>query len=112
MKLSEWFPLTHDAVDIAVRREMGAYVLNQSERDARTVHYVGRDDKNVHRRLKEHVSDGKYTYFRITHVPTVKECYELECLLYHRYRPTLDNEIHPDRPKGTSYTCPAFLCLN
>lgn len=109
MKLSEWFPLTHDAVDIAASREMGAYVLSQSEGDARTVHYVGRDDKDVHRRPGEHVSDGNY-HFRFANVPTVKHGYELECRLYHRFLPTLDNEIRPRAPDGIPVRCPDPEC--
>ena len=111
MGLSKWYPLTQEAVDIAVQREIGAYALSRSDGDARTIHYVGRDDKNVRRRLGEHVSDGKYGYFRFTHVGTVKEGYELECRLYHHFRP-VDNKKHPDVPDGIPLRCPKRDCPN
>ncbi|MCY4002680.1 MAG: hypothetical protein OXF33_03100 [Rhodospirillales bacterium] len=109
MLLSEWFPLSHEAVDLAVRREIGAYALSKSDEIFKEIRYVGRDDKNVHRRLGEHVAKGKYSHFMFTNVGTIKEGYELECRLYHDYNP-VDNNIHPAAPDGTNFRCPIMFC--
>lgn len=110
MDLIEWYPLSHDVVDFAVEERIGAYTLSKSSNGLfQEVHYVGRDDDDLHRRLGEHADDDAYSYFQFAYVDTVKDGFELECRLYHNHKP-VDNKIHPAVPDGTSYRCPDVFC--
>jgi len=109
MKLSEWYPLNHEAINLVVRPEMGAYALSKCKGDDRTVHYVGRSDKDVNDRLGQYVPKKKYAYFQFTHLNTPKECFELECRLYHEHKP-VDNRKHPTHPEGMPLFCPVADC--
>jgi len=97
------FELTNAVIDIKVKKEIGAYALGYVNNNTFHVSYVGRDDDDLNRRLKEHV--GSYQHFKFRHYNTAKEAYEKECYLYHDFTPR-DNDIHPAKPDGTNYKCP------
>lgn len=110
MKLGDWHPLSQDVLDIIVKHQIGAYALSRPSNGVYPeVHYVGRDDIDIHRRLHEHDDDGNYAYCQFAHVPTVKRGYELECRPYHKLQP-VDNTHHPAIPDGTSCSCPVMYC--
>jgi hypothetical protein len=87
----------------------GVYVLDRTTSGGFTVNYVGRADDDVARRLKEHVAEGVYLYFKFDYTNSAWAAFDMECKLYHSYR-NLDNQIHPARPKGTNYSCPVAGC--
>jgi len=90
---------------------IGVYVLDKAQPGPFKVYYVGRSDTDVAKRLKTWVADGGYGYFKFRYMASAKAAYELECKIYHALSPT-DNDIHPDAPNGTSYTCPVSGCVN
>lgn len=98
------YRLTEDEVSTRVETsKMGYYVLlSRSE----VVRYVGRSDDDVRARLLDHAYAGKYYYFKFDYETSQKANFEHECNLYHDHYDTLDNKIHPDRPKGKDWQCP------
>ena len=74
------------------------------------VKYVGRSDNDVAARLRKHVGE-KYKRFKYSYASSPKTAFEKECRNYHEFGESqlLDNDIHPDRPKGASWKCP---CCN
>jgi hypothetical protein len=105
------FALTTDEVDKRVSASLGAYALGNDLAEngaALTILYVGRDDDDLNRRLKEWV--WAYKFFLYGHLATAKLNYEKECWLYHTFGGPLGrlhNKIHPARPKGlTNIECP------
>ena len=74
-----------------------------------TIHYVGRSDTDLNRRLKEHIDDP-YDHFMFSYAADAVEAYEKECVNYHDFTDSgnqLDNENHPDKPDGRSdLRCP------
>ena len=73
------------------------------------VHYIGRSDTCLHRRLKEQAAKRQWEAFAFR--PTnkfclpLKEAFDIECREYHLLKPR-DNKMHPDAPSGlTNYTC-------
>ena len=67
------------------------------------VKYVGRSDGDLRNRIKHGI--GKYSKFKFSIAKNAKEAFEKECKNYYDFEPE-DNNIHPDRPKGTNYKCP------
>lgn len=74
------------------------------------VKYVGRSDSDVAARLRKHVGE-KYKLFKYSYATSPKAAFEKECRNYHDFGESrlLDNDIHPDRPKGANWKCP---CCN
>ena len=106
--LGDSYPLTREFVSDGVDSSLpAAYALGRTKKSKFHVHYVGRVDSNLRRRLLQHV--GSYPEFKCGFYMTVEEAFEKECLLYHDFDPP-DNEIHPDRPDGTSLKCPVHGC--
>ena len=68
--------------------------------------YIGRSDSSVRRRLLQHVRDGVYDYFWVEHKRTPLDAFRRECNLYHRHIRTIDNKVHPSRPRGYRGQCP------
>jgi hypothetical protein len=90
-------------------RKVGNYWLYlTNETGESVVKYVGRSDKCLNKRLKRHVSNGKYDCFSfqysITH-PKIKNAFDIECREYHLFNDRIDNVIHPDAPRHLPYTC-------
>lgn len=110
MAFSDLLTLSNSEVDLHIRLSSpGVYLLDRTTTGGFTINYVGRADDNVARRLKEHVAKGVYKYFKYEYADSARAAFEMECKLYHSYR-NLDNEIHPARPAGTSYSCPVAGC--
>jgi len=108
--LSDLHGLSTFNIDVFVSSTSpGAYVLDRSAGGAFTAHYAGRSDDDVAGRLKQHVSDGIYKYFKFEYATNSKAAFEMECRLYHELNPP-DNDIHPAKPKGTNYVCPVLYC--
>ena len=74
------------------------------------VKYVGRSDSDVAARLRKHVGE-KYKLFKYSYATSPKAAFEKECRNYHDFGESrlLDNDIHPDRPRGANWKCP---CCN
>ena len=89
--------------------QIGVYVLGPTNDLGNVVpRCIGRsDDRPVRERICEHVHDPAYdtcTHCVVMYVESVKVGCDLECQLYHKYKPQL-NANHPDAPDGTNYTC-------
>ena len=85
--------------------EVGVYVFVDARKTPR---YVGRSDTDLGKRLSQWV--GVYERFYVEYHTSSRNAYLRECELYHQYRNTLDNEIHPATPSGTSWRCPVSGC--
>jgi len=95
---------------VVTRTSAGNYALgwtNTSDTKF-VVKYVGRADEDLNARLKQWANKSKYSQFKASYASSVKEAFEKECHNYHDFGSSekLDNEIHPDRPKGKNYECP------
>jgi hypothetical protein len=104
--------LTTALIDAHVGVGIGAYALGTKNANGGLgVRYVGRSDNDLNDRLKKWT--GKYTHFKYGHFDTVQKAFNHECKMFHDFGgvPGLDNSIHPDRPKGATYTCPYCKAL-
>ena len=82
----------------------GNYALGRVKDDGKFyVNYVGRADKDLATRLKQHA--GKYERFKYGYATSPKAAFEKECQLFHDFEPPA-NKIHPDRPDNTNWECP------
>ena len=98
------FALTGAEIDRLVTKvSPGAYALGRLNSNTFYVDRVGRSDVNLNKRLRDYV--GQYPYFKADYFPSAKAAFEKECHLFHDFQPA-DNELHPDRPKGSNWTCP------
>jgi hypothetical protein len=98
------YALANDKIDeVVTKTSAGAYALGKSEDETFYVSYVGRSDSDVNSRLKKHV--GKYKHFKYDYFSSPKAAFEKECNMYHDFS-NLDNDVHPARPAGSSWTCP------
>lgn len=79
------------------------------------VFYVGRSDKNLNKRLHDHIDEELFEkiraeniiYFDFNTAKDEKDAFQRECDDYHTFKSDfLLNKNHPDRPNGTSYQCP------
>jgi hypothetical protein len=102
-------PLTSTSIDNSVRgTSPGAYALGHVDSlSVFRVSYVGRSDSDLNARLHNHI--GVYRHFIFWIVDTKRQAFEKECQLFHEYDPP-DNDVHPARPPGTSYSCPVAIC--
>lgn len=103
------FALKRVTINSEVRRTSpGAYALTRSdESETFYVNYVGRDDKDVNDRLKDHVDN--YARFKFSYFSSPEDAYKKECKMYHDFTP-YDNKIHPAKPEGNDLNCP--VCGN
>lgn len=69
--------------------------------------YVGRSGN-----LRERIRNRGYAYYTFMHCTTLYEAYWYECALFHTYRPTLDNQIHPSRLEKGENDCPVCKTKN
>jgi hypothetical protein len=106
-------PLSAAVLELNVKGSgPGAYALGRTSTDSTTfiISYVGRSDSDLRGRLGAWV--GSYPEFKYGFLPTAKDAFLKECSLYHDFGETaLDNEVHPARPNGTSWTCPHCRAL-
>lgn len=101
------YDLTTEKIDEKITKtSAGNYALGHLNDDTFIVKYVGRADDDVNSRLKKWV--GKYKKFKFSYATSPKAAFEKECKNYHDFgeNKSLDNDIHPDRPAGTSWKCP------
>jgi hypothetical protein len=104
------FPLNSNSIDDNIlKNRCGNYVLGHADnKGTLAVMYVGRSDKNLNKRLKEHIGE-KYTMFKFSYAASENIAYYEECRIYHYYKDnnyTLDNEIHPNKREDSDVTCP------
>jgi hypothetical protein len=100
-------------IDAKVDTSIGAYALGYvNSEEVFVVKYVGRSDSDLNKRLKDWV--GSYKSFKYGHFETKKAAFERECRMFHDFGGTgsLDNDIHPARPKGTNHDCPVSACTD
>lgn len=78
-------------------KESGAFV----------VRYIGRSDRDVRTELKTQETDIG-ARFKWVEATSQHEAFELQCRLYHEFGGSivLENEEHPERPKGANWQCP------
>jgi hypothetical protein len=91
---------------LITKKSPGNYALGNVQNNSFYVKYVGRADSDVNDRLKTWV--GSYKYFKYSYASSPKAAFEKECKNYHDFGESnkLDNDIHPDRPNGSNWTCP------
>lgn len=104
------FELTHDTIEKKINKDAaGTYVLGRMIPfgDARLFvpKYVGRSVQNLRERLKDH---GGFSHFKFRLTPSGEEAFRLQCEVFHRYRSSIINRLHPSPPGSTARTCP--LC--
>lgn len=103
------YPLNRDKIDDEVTQtSAGNYAFGYvNDENIFIVQYVGRADSDVNARLKQHVGE-KYKRFKYSYATSPKAAFEKECHNYHDFggSKSLDNKIHPDRPKNSSWKCP------
>jgi hypothetical protein len=91
---------------IVTRTSPGIYALGHSKNGKFIFRYVGRSDKDVRDRLKEHVDD--YRLFKFEYASS-RRAFEKECLLWHLWggqEGLLDSKHHPERPADKDWSCP------
>ena len=110
------FALVNEEIDNNVSEgRAGVYLLLcfDPKQNSWLVRYVGRSDTDLNARLKQHCSK-KYDAFCFEYATTPLEAYYGECRYYHRYggdRNLLDNEYHPDAPKGLAEKVVCPYCI-
>jgi hypothetical protein len=101
--------LTTSNIDaVVVGTGPGAYALGATNSDGTfVISYVGRSDDDLNGRLKDWVKT-KYPEFKYGFLDSPKAAFEKECHLFHDFggTATLDNDVHPARPKGSNWKCP------
>lgn len=109
LKMNGPYLLNKDKIDeVVTETSAGIYALGYvNEKGTFIVKYVGRADSDVNARLKQHVGE-KYKQFKYSYATSPKAAFEKECRNYHDFggSKSLDNKIHPDRPKNSSWKCP------
>lgn len=107
--LSGPYTLTSENIDLFVSvLSPGAYALGRTDANGVfNVEYVGRSDTDLNSRLKNWV--GKYNQLKYGYFSPALAAFEKECHLYHDFggdKGSLNNDIHPQRPQGSNWTCP------
>ncbi len=98
--------LNTQSVNTNVNKKMGNYALGYvNDQDTFIVQYVGRSDTDIHGRLTYWANQNESKNFKYSYAKSTKEAFEKECKNYHDFNPP-KNDMHPDAPSGTSYTCP------
>ena len=104
------FDLASAKIDgVVSRKSPGNYALGYVQNGTFYVRYVGRSDTDVRNRLKQWVGKtSTYKKFKFTYASSAKAAFEKECRSYHDFggKDSLDNEVHPQRPDGTTWKCP------
>ena len=111
-----YYPLTSYSIT-KVPATVGVYYLGHIKDGKFILRYVGRDDVDIQRRLREHITaieankEPRYTYFAYLACSTTSQAYRLECKAFHLRRSEITNEIHPARPAGNvKVNCPYSHC--
>ena len=100
-----------DEIDVAVPASaVGTFALGHLDYKGRfLVQYVGRSDGDLRAVLRSKI--GAEPLFKHLTFATPKEAFEKECELFHKFQPP-GNFLHPERPKGSTWTCPYCLSVN
>lgn len=116
MNLDGPYKLNSDTINSIITKEKsGVYTLGHIKNQTFVVDYVGRSDKNLNSRLKEHIEDSRqYTHFKAKYAWSTKMAFDMECIMYHDYggKKHLDNENHPDRKNHKNWRCPICDIFN
>jgi hypothetical protein len=95
------FRLTQDILDKSVPRSAGVFALGTlSRKGSIVVTEVGRSDDDVVETLKQRI--GRHEAFVYEEAASPRQAFELECELYHQFRPT---STHP-KPDDETWVCP------
>ncbi|GAI79270.1 unnamed protein product, partial [marine sediment metagenome] len=87
----------------------GNYALGYiNDKGTFIVLYVGRSDDDLNNRLHDWTGSTKYKSFKASVAPSLKSAFEKECQNYHDFGGSekLENDYHPDRPEGKTWSCP------
>ena len=105
------YPLATQKIDeVIVNTSAGNYALGYTAEKTFYVRYVGRADSDVKGRLKKWAGKkDQYKEFKFSYASSPKAAFEKECHNFHDFGgiDKLDNDIHPDRPVGSDWKCPA-----
>jgi hypothetical protein len=98
------YDLTFDSLQNELpKSRAGVFALGHVDaRGTFRVQRVGRDERDLQERLCGMIGSG--TMFKYAIVSTAKEAFDLECDLFHKFRPP-SNIMHPDRPRGSEWKC-------
>lgn len=99
------YRLSFDAIDAAVTcKSAGVYALGHVDAQGRfCINHIGRSDVDVRSRLLDYI--GSDALFKYGYFASSQTAFEKECQLFHDISPP-GNRLHPDRPKGTMWSCP------
>jgi hypothetical protein len=96
------YRLTPDIIQSVVpRQRIGTYVLIKNGQ----IHYVGRADTDLQRRLLAHYAVSRGEYFRFQLHATVEQAYDAECAAYHALKNQVTNVAHPAQPDFKAIAC-------
>ena len=102
--------LSVDVLERAVPHRGGVFAVGHVDLAGRfRVQRVGRDDYDLRERLRGLIGSGNK--FKYTIVPNPQDAFDLECDLFHKFRPP-SNIMHPDRPRGSGWRCRHCLQLH
>ena len=105
------YEFTKEMVDRKItKKSAGNYALGYLRNDVFVVRYVGRSDSDVNGRIKDHIGEcDEYQMFKFSYATSPRAAFLEECRNWHDFQgPSgkLNNEYHPDKPKGTHWVCP------
>lgn len=80
----------------------GTYILHRAGGPI----YVGRSDTDLQRRLIQHCGTRRGDYFSYDTHYSATAAFEVECSLYHSFRDSITNILHPDAPNFSNARCP------
>ena len=103
-KLYGPFPLTVERIDDNVVSSPGVYALGYMHGDEFVIAYLGRADEDLAVELTNHAR-GTYPLFKFAYALSAEDAFAKQCELYHE-TVGLENDIHPNPPRGTEAMCP------
>ena len=105
------FDLSFESIERTMpKQRVGVFAIGHVDSNGVfRVQRVGRDDADLQGRLRGMIGSGNQ--FKFVVVSTAQEAFDLECDLFHRFKPR-GNFTHPDRPRGSSWKCDHCLQLH
>jgi hypothetical protein len=96
-------------VDNVPAKARGVYTIGYRDSEKRfLVEALGSSHEDLRTALQRLI--GSAQAFKFRRCPDERSTFELECELFHRFRPR-NTIIHPERPAGSDWTCPHCLTL-
>ncbi len=90
-----YYRLTEENVRLLIPKgKTGVYKLGELEESNFLVHYVGRSDTDLQRRLLRHALNNRNTFFSFNITGSAKTAFLRECMNFHSFN-DLTNAIHP-----------------